>query len=37
MIIAASCGLPEDVVENTRIFVGEGIAGRVAKRASHCG
>ena len=31
LMIAASCGLPDDVVENTRIFVGEGIAGRVAE------
>ena len=30
LVIAASWGLPEEVVENTRIFVGEGIAGRVA-------
>lgn len=30
MVIAASYGLPDDVVENTRIFVGQGIAGQVA-------
>ncbi|MDQ2686275.1 MAG: GAF domain-containing protein, partial [Armatimonadota bacterium] len=30
LVILASCGLPDEVVENTRIFVGEGIAGRVA-------
>lgn len=30
LVIAASWGLPDEVVENTRIFVGEGIAGRVA-------
>lgn len=29
-IIAASYGLADEVVENTRIFVGEGIAGQVA-------
>jgi PAS domain S-box-containing protein len=29
--IAASYGLPDDVVENAKIFVGEGIAGRVAQ------
>ena len=31
LIIAASFGLPDEVVENTRVFVGEGIAGRVAQ------
>lgn len=31
LIIAASYGLPDDVVENTRIFMGQGIAGRVAQ------
>ena len=30
LVILASCGLPDEVVENTRIFMGEGIAGRVA-------
>lgn len=30
LVIAASFGLPDEVVENTRVFVGEGIAGRVA-------
>ncbi|MBV9851712.1 MAG: GAF domain-containing protein [Armatimonadetes bacterium] len=30
LVIAASWGLPDEVVENTRIFVGQGIAGRVA-------
>lgn len=30
LLIVASCGLPDEVVENTRIFVGEGIAGKVA-------
>lgn len=30
LAIAASFGLPDEVVENTRVFVGEGIAGRVA-------
>ncbi len=29
-VIAASYGLADEVVENTRIFVGEGIAGQVA-------
>ncbi len=29
-VIAASYGLADDVVENTRIFVGQGIAGQVA-------
>lgn len=31
LMIAASYGLPEDVVENARIFVGESIAGRVVE------
>lgn len=31
LTIAASYGLADEVVENTRIFVGEGIAGRVAQ------
>lgn len=31
LVIAASYGLPDDVVENTRIFIGQGIAGRVAQ------
>lgn len=30
LFIAASYGLADDIVENTRIFVGEGIAGSVA-------
>lgn len=30
LIIAASYGLPNEVVENTRIFIGQGISGRVA-------
>ncbi len=30
-LIAASYGLPDEIVEHTRIFVGEGIAGRVAQ------
>ncbi len=30
LIIAASYGLQDEVVENTRIFVGQGIAGQVA-------
>ena len=30
LVIAASHGLPDQVVENTRIFVGQGISGRVA-------
>jgi PAS domain S-box-containing protein len=29
--IAASFGLPDDVVDSARIFVGEGVAGRVAQ------
>jgi signal transduction histidine kinase len=31
LIIAASYGLPDDVVESTKIFIGQGIAGRVAQ------
>ncbi|MDR3709568.1 MAG: GAF domain-containing protein [Capsulimonadaceae bacterium] len=31
LTIAASCGLADEVVENTRVFVGQGIAGRVAQ------
>ncbi len=31
LYIAASCGLPDEVVENTRILIGQGIAGRVAQ------
>lgn len=31
LVIAASFGLPDEVVENTRVFVGEGIAGRVVQ------
>jgi signal transduction histidine kinase len=31
LVIAASYGLPDDVVENTRVLMGEGIAGRVAQ------
>jgi two-component system nitrogen regulation sensor histidine kinase GlnL len=31
LVIAASCGLPEDVVDNTSILIGQGIAGRVAQ------
>ena len=30
LVIAASCGLPDEVVENTRLLVGDGIAGLVA-------
>jgi PAS domain S-box-containing protein len=30
LVIAASHGLPDQVVENTRIFIGQGISGRVA-------
>jgi PAS domain S-box-containing protein len=31
LTIAASCGLTDDVVESAKIFVGEGVAGRVAQ------
>jgi PAS domain S-box-containing protein len=31
LVIAASSGLPDEVVENTRVFIGQGIAGRVAE------
>ena len=31
LVIAASCGLPDEVVENARIFVGSSIAGRVVE------
>lgn len=31
LVIKASCGLSEEVVEETRVAYGEGIAGRVAK------
>ena len=31
LVIAASYGLPDDVVENTRIFVGSSVAGRVVE------
>jgi PAS domain S-box-containing protein len=31
LTIAASCGLPHDIVDNAKIFVGEGVAGRVAQ------
>src|SRR3569833_2847362 len=30
LVIAASHGLPDQIVENTRIFIGQGISGRVA-------
>jgi len=31
LTIAASCGLPDDIVDSAKIFVGEGVAGRVAQ------
>jgi signal transduction histidine kinase len=31
LVIASAFGLPDEVVENTRVLVGEGIAGRVAQ------
>ena len=31
LVIAASFGLPSDVVENTRIFIGSSVAGRVVE------
>jgi PAS domain S-box-containing protein len=31
LTITASCGLPDDVVDSAKIFVGEGVAGRVAQ------
>ena len=31
LVIAASCGLPDEVVENARIFVGSSIAGHVVE------